>query len=54
MMRKLLIVLTFLAAALAVGPSPLWAADKEKPVKVAYRFTAPAPREPGDADVELK
>ncbi|MDK2760108.1 MAG: hypothetical protein KYX64_01965 [Sphingopyxis sp.] len=54
MMRKLLIVLTFLAAALAVGPSPLWAADKEKPVKVEYRFTPPAPREQGDADVAMK
>src|SRR5690606_28652107 len=54
MMRTLLILLGLVTTALFAGAADLGAAEKEKPVKVEYRFTPPAPREQGDAEVAAK
>ena len=54
MMRKLLALLAFLTMAAAFGASVSRAAEEEKPVKVDYRFTPPAPREQSEADVDAK
>jgi hypothetical protein len=52
MARLLLALLALLLA--SAGSGAAWASGEEKPVKVEYRFTPPAPREQSEADVAAK
>jgi hypothetical protein len=54
MKRNFFALLAFLTMCAAFGAGAVRAAEKEKPVKVEYRFTPPAPREQSDADVAAK
>ena len=53
-MRKLFALLAFVTLCAAFGASVGRAAEEEKPLKISYRFTPPAPREQSDADVAAK
>ncbi len=52
MVRLLLALIALLLA--GAGFDTAWASGEEKPVKVEYRFTPPAPREQSEADVAAK
>ena len=54
MPRKLLALFAFLAMSLAFGAQMVRASEEEKPVKVDYRFTPPAPREQSEAEMMAK
>jgi len=54
MPRKLLALFAFLAMSLAFGAQIVRASEEEKPVKVDYRFTPPAPREQSEAEMMAK
>jgi hypothetical protein len=54
MIRKLFALLAFVLMSLAFGASISRASEEEKPVKVDYRFTPPAPREQSEADMMAK
>jgi len=54
MQRKLLALFAFLLMSLAVGAQMGRASEEEKPVKVDYRFTPPAPREQSEAAMMAK
>lgn len=54
LMRKLFALLAFAAMCAAFGVSVTRAAEEEKPLKITYRFTPPAPREQSEADVAAK
>ncbi|WP_416195004.1 hypothetical protein [Sphingopyxis sp.] len=54
MTRKLFALLAFLLMSISLGVSVTRAAEEEKPLKIEYRFTPPAPREQSEADVVLK
>jgi hypothetical protein len=54
LMRKLFALLAFIAMGAAFGVSVTRAAEEEKPLKITYRFTPPAPREQSEADVAAK
>src|SRR3546814_11774509 len=51
MTRKLLALFVFMAVSLAFGAQMGRASDEEKPIKVDYRFTPPAQREPSEAEM---
>src|SRR3546814_14177583 len=51
LMRKLFALLAFVTLCAAFGASVSRAAEEEKPLKIEYRFTPPAPREQGEAEV---
>ena len=53
-MRKLLALLALLAVSLSFGAQPARASGEEKPVKVTYRFTPPAPREQSVEEMAAK
>lgn len=44
MLRKLFALLAFVTMCAAFGASVVRAAEEEKPLKIEYRFTPPAPR----------
>ena len=52
--RKLFALLAFVTMCAAFGASVVRAAEEEKPLKIEYRFTPPAPREQSEADVTAK
>src|SRR3546814_19050270 len=54
MQRTLLALFAFLLMSLAVGAQMGRASEEEKPVKVDYRFTPPAPREQSEAAMMAK
>ena len=54
MTRKLIALFAFLIMSASLGVSMVRASEEEKPVKVTYRFTPPAPREQTEADVVTK
>ncbi|WP_166943900.1 hypothetical protein [Sphingopyxis panaciterrae] len=54
MARKLFAFLAFALMTLAFGASIVRASEEEKPLKIEYRFTPPAPREQSEADVGAK
>ena len=54
MARKLFALFAFLLMSISLGVSVTRAAEEEKPLKIEYRFTPPAPREQSDADVSAK
>ena len=54
LMRKLFALIAFVTLCAAFGASAGLAAEEEKPLKIEYRFTPPAPREQGDAAVAAK
>ncbi|NJB91640.1 hypothetical protein GGR90_003860 [Sphingopyxis italica] len=54
LMRKLFALIAFVTLCAAFGASAGRAAEEEKPLKIEYRFTPPAPREQGDAAVAAK
>ncbi len=54
MARKLFAFLAFALMTLAFGASIVRASEEEKPLKIEYRFTPPAPREQSEADVRAK
>ena len=54
MVRKLLSLLAFLALALTFGAQGARASEAEKPVKVVYRFTPPAPKEQSESQMAEK
>jgi hypothetical protein len=54
MARKLFALFAFLVMALAFGGQAVRASEEEKPVKVAYRFTPPAPKEQSEAEMAEK
>src|SRR3546814_8388775 len=51
MTRKLFALFAFLLMSVSLGVSASRAAEEEKPLKIEYRFTPPAPREQGEAEV---
>src|SRR3546814_10503504 len=51
---RLLLLFAFILTSLAIGAQVSRAAEEEKPLKIEYRFTPPAPREQGDAAVAAK
>jgi hypothetical protein len=54
MTRNLLALLALLLMSVGVGVSVTRAAEEEKPLKIEYRFTPPAPREQSEAEVAEK
>src|SRR5690606_20580210 len=54
MIRTLLALFAFVLTMLAVGPHAARASEGEKPVKVEYRVTPPAPREQSEAAMMAK
>lgn len=54
MIRTLLALFAFVLTMLAAGPHAARASEGEKPVKVEYRFTPPAPREQSEAEMMAK
>src|SRR3546814_20489292 len=54
MTRKLFALFAFLLMSVSLGVSASRAAEEEKPLKIEYRFTPPAPREQGEAEVAAK
>src|SRR3546814_20811943 len=54
MTRKLLALFVFMAVSLAFGAQMGRASEEEKPIKVDYRFTPPAPREQSEAEMMAK
>ncbi|WP_428685399.1 hypothetical protein [Sphingopyxis sp.] len=54
MARKLFALFAFFLMALAFGAQGVRASEEEKPVKVVYRFTPPAPKEQSEAQMAEK
>src|SRR3546814_7928176 len=54
MQRKFFALFAFLLMSLAIGAQMVRASEEEKPVKVDYRFTPPAPREQSEAEMMVK
>src|SRR5690606_38712250 len=54
MHRKLFAFAAFLLMSLAFAAQMVRASEEEKPVKVEYRFTPPAPREQSEAEMMAK
>jgi len=54
MHRKLFAIAAFLLMSLAFAAQMVSASEEEKPVKVEYRFTPPAPREQSEAEMMAK
>src|SRR3546814_404339 len=54
MQRKFFALFAFLLMSLAIGAQMVRASEEEKPVKVDYRFTPPAPREQSEAEMMAK
>src|SRR3546814_14571553 len=54
MQRKFFALFAFLLMSLAIGAQMVRASEEEKPVKVDYRFTPPAPREQSEAAMMAK
>src|SRR3546814_16612891 len=54
MTRKRFALFAFLLMSASLGVSAGRAAEEEKPLKIEYRFTPPAPREQGEAEVAAK
>ncbi|MEY4269795.1 MAG: hypothetical protein RLZZ58_1011, partial [Pseudomonadota bacterium] len=53
-MRKLTALIALLILALGLSGPAAFGSEKEKPQKVDYRFTPPAPRDQSQADVAAK